>query len=150
MQKDHEEGLALLNEVQGLLLARLRQYSLPTGASLYQPEEAACVLSEWSDRLTGVRTQVRMPLANYLDEVMTVHEAAGRVTVRRSAQMPVVEVSEGELRSEVAARLRAWAADVERGTLKVQEIRTSQQDSFLEVVVKARTQPDTAKMESSE
>ncbi|GGS44823.1 hypothetical protein [Deinococcus knuensis] len=137
-QADHPEGLALLDEVQALLLKTLRQYSLPTGALLYDADEAAMVLEEWEPRIKGLHGNGFMSLVNYLDAVTTRYKELGKERVRRVTPTLLVEVSEVEMQADVAAQLRALAADVEGGTLNVREIRTGRRGSFVEVLIKGR------------
>jgi hypothetical protein len=138
MQREHPEGLALLDEVQGLLLGKLRQFSLPVGPLLYDAEEAASVLEAWEPRLEGFHGNACVPLVNYLDGVKSRHEELGEVRVRRVTPQSVLQVSEAEVRADVAAQLRALAADVERGRLSVQEVRTGRRGPRVEVLITGR------------
>lgn len=138
MQREHPEGLALLDEVQGLLLGKLRQFSLPVGPLLYDADEAASVLEAWEPRLERFHGNACVALVNYLDGVKTRHEELGAVRVRRATPPAVLQVSEAEVRADVAAQLRALAADVEEGRLNVQEVRTGRRGSRVEVLITGR------------
>lgn len=151
MQREHPEGLALLEEVQGLLLGKLRQFSLPVGPRLYDADEAASVLEAWEPRIEGLHGNAFMPLVNYLDGVKTRHEELGEVRVRQVTPPAVLQVSEAEVRADVAAQLRDLALDVEEGRLRVQEVRTGRRGSHVEVLITgraARRAPDRASSEA--
>ena len=138
MQQEHPEVQGLLDEVQGLLLWKLRQFSLPVGPLLYDADEAASVLEAWEPRIEGFHGNAFMQLVNYLDGVKTRHEELGAMRVRRVTPLPVLQVSEAEVRADVAAQLRALAADVEGGRLSVQEVRTGRRGSRVEVLITGR------------
>lgn len=138
MQRSHPEGLALLDEVQALLLGKLRQFSLPVGPLLYDADEAASVLETWEPRLERFHGNACVALASYLEGVKTRHEELGAVRVRRVTPPAVLQISEAEVREDVAAQLHALAADVEAGRLSVQEVRTGQRGSRVEILITGR------------
>ncbi|WP_058980113.1 hypothetical protein [Deinococcus grandis] len=152
MQREHPEGLALLDEVQGLLLGKLRQFSLPVGPLLYDADEAVSVLEAWGPRIEGFHGNACVALVNYLESVKTRCQELGEVRVRRATPPAVLQVSEAEVRADVAEQLRDLAVDVEEGRLRVQEVRTGRRGSHVEVLIMGRVTrraPDTASSEAS-
>lgn len=133
---DEPGGLAMLDELQGRLLAQLRRHSLPTGIVDYENDEGLAVLRDWANCMDGVRGYSAVILGEFLPELEDLMRARGQVTVRGWAS--AITASE---RAEVAEALRAMAVQVETGALHVTELRTVEQPSSMELRLRGWVRP---------
>ncbi|MBZ9715618.1 hypothetical protein [Deinococcus multiflagellatus] len=128
------EVATLLEEIQALLVARLRTLSLPTGAGLYSAADAAAVVARWAEEAETVYTETARLMQAYLEEVRGIMAMRSVTLVRRAHT--VVEQSPSEVHQAAISQVQALLERLERGELKVTEVQMVERGRFQEITLK--------------